>query len=90
MIGLATRGYLRRLAPTVFVGAGPGISGVAELVPGISGASQDVVPAPVITEAEAQTPLVVGAVAPEAPSPGAPSISGGSVLVPIIRKAEET
>jgi hypothetical protein len=93
MIGLATRGYLRRLQPPdiVFVGDGPDIIDAKVLKPSISGAGTGPqVGAPSIASAKSLVPAIQGAQpGPVAVPPGAPTIIGGTLLVPIIQSGEE-
>lgn len=93
MIGLATRGYLRRLQPPdiVLVGDGPSIIDAKELKPQISGASlgPQIAP-PTIRHAQNLRPTIQsGKAEPTAIPPAAPVVVGGSLLVPIIQSGEE-
>lgn len=93
MIGLATRGYLRRLYPPdiILVGDPPSITNAVDLKPQIDDAATGpTVGAPTISNAQLLVPEMRGATSsPIPPSPSAPSVVGGGTLVPIIRRAEE-
>lgn len=92
-LALATRGYLRRVVPTieVNVGKGPPITDAKVLVPKIDGAEPDTEPgAPIIRDAEAFAPQIRGAEADPSPGPPSPPPQGsGTILTPIIRGATE-
>jgi hypothetical protein len=93
MIGLATRGYLRRLYPPeiVLCGSPPSIVNSRVLAPQISGGGTGPqLGSPVIEGANALVPQIHGGPPGSIPvSSEGPTIIGGNLLVPIIRSGEE-
>lgn len=91
-LGIMSRGYLCPVLPVqvVVLPGAPTIVATHEPIPDITGTAQEIVESPVIVDASAPVPGIQGAVKdPVATPPDSPSVSGGSLLVPVIRSAEE-
>lgn len=90
-IGIMSRGYILPVVPETVLCDRPTISGSSVLAPAISGASQGpVIGPPTIRAADAPVPELRGAEAdPPATPPDPPSITGGSLLAPVITSGKE-
>lgn len=91
MLGLMSRGYICPIVPAVLVDVRPVITDTRVLQPVVSGASLGPQPgAPKIQSASQLTPEIKGAISPAVPAPSpSPSLTGGSLIAPIITSGEE-
>jgi hypothetical protein len=91
MFGVMSRGYICPIVPDVIVAVEPpAITDASAVAPEISGSAQEIGERPTLTGAAEQVPTIAGAASsPTTTTPDSPSLTGGNLLVPEIRKAEE-